>query len=338
MSGTERDDHDTERRRSLTFTALGTRVPVEPLAPGLHIVATPIGNLRDISLRALATLAGADAVLAEDTRVSRVLLAHYGINTPLIPYHEHNAASMRPQVLGRLAAGEALALISDAGTPLVSDPGYKLVADVVAASAFVTAVPGASAVMAGLVLSGLPTDRFFFEGFLPEKSGARRTRLSELASVPGTLVFFESARRLADTLADVAAVLGPRPTAVARELTKKFEEVRRGTATELSAIFAEEGAAAGRGRVAGGAARRCRRSRCRDPRFNARGRPRPLFGQGRGGRRGGRDRSAATRSLRARRRARGGSADRGLIACAVRASGGAPIARAAGPRCWRPPG
>ena len=242
MSGTQRDDHGTPARpRSLAFTAHGTRVPVEPLAPGLHIVATPIGNLGDISLRALATLAGADAVLAEDTRVSRVLLAHYGVDTPLIPYHEHNAASMRPQVLGRLAAGEAVALISDAGTPLVSDPGYKLVADVVAVGALVTAVPGASAVMAGLVLSGLPTDRFFFEGFLPEKSGARRTRLSELASVPGTLVFFESARRLADTLADVAAVLGPRPTAVARELTKKFEEVRRGTADALAAIFADEG-------------------------------------------------------------------------------------------------
>ena len=242
MTGTHRDDHSKpDRRRGLAFTALGARVPVEPLAPGLHIVATPIGNLGDISLRALATLAGADAVLAEDTRVSRVLLTHYGIEAPLMPYHEHNATAMRPQVLGRLAAGEALALISDAGTPLVSDPGYKLVADAVAAGAAVTAVPGASAVMTGLVLSGLPTDRFFFEGFLPEKSGARRGRLAELAAVPGTLVFFESARRLADSLADIAAVLGPRPTAVARELTKKFEEVRRGPADRLAATFAEEG-------------------------------------------------------------------------------------------------
>ncbi len=230
-----------DRRRDRGFTALGARVSPPPLAAGLHVVATPIGNLGDITLRALAVLAGADAVLAEDTRVSRVLLGHYGIDTPLVPYHEHNAAAMRPQVLARLARGEALALISDAGTPLVSDPGYKLVLDVVAAEAGVTVVPGASAVMAALVLGGLPTDRFFFEGFLPEKGGARRTRLADLAAVPGTLVFFESARRLADCLADVAAVLGPRPAAVARELTKKFEEVRRGTAAELAAHYDADG-------------------------------------------------------------------------------------------------
>ena len=148
---------------------------------------------------------------------------------------------MRPRILARLERGEALALISDAGTPLVSDPGYKLVGDVVAAGHPVTALPGASAVMAALVLGGLPTDRFFFEGFLPERSGARRTRLADLAAVPATLVFFESARRLADALADIAAVLGPRQTAVARELTKKFETVRRGTATALAGVFAEEG-------------------------------------------------------------------------------------------------
>ena len=210
-------------------------------------MATPIGNLGDITLRALGVLAGADAVLAEDTRVSRVLLSHYGIDTPLLPYHEHNAAAMRPQILARLARGEALALISDAGTPLVSDPGYKLVGDVVAAGHPVTALPGASAVMAALVVGGLPTDRFFFEGFLPEKSGARRTRLADLAAVPATLVFFESARRLADALADIAAVLGPRQTAVARELTKKFETVRRGTATALAEAFRRRGTAAGRG-------------------------------------------------------------------------------------------
>ena len=234
-----------ERRRERSFTAFGGRVPAPPLAPGLHVVATPIGNLGDISLRALAVLAGADAVLAEDTRVSRVLLQHYGIDAPLLPYHEHNAAAMRPQLMARLARGEALALVSDAGTPLVSDPGYKLVLDAVAAGAGVTAVPGASAVMAALVLGGLPTDRFFFEGFLPERSGARRTRLADLAAVPGTLVFFESARRLADGLADIAAVLGPRPAAVARELTKRFEEVRRGTAPELAAHYAAEGAPRG---------------------------------------------------------------------------------------------
>ena len=234
-----------ERRRDRGFTALGTTVAAPVAAAGLHVVATPIGNLGDITLRALGVLAGVDAVLAEDTRVSRVLLSHYGIDTPLLPYHEHNAAAMRPQILARLARGEALALISDAGTPLVSDPGYKLVGDVVAAGHPVTALPGASAVMAALVLGGLPTDRFFFEGFLPERSGARRTRLADLAVVPATLVFFESARRLSDALADIAAVLGPRQTAVARELTKKFETVRRGSATALAAAFAEEGAPRG---------------------------------------------------------------------------------------------
>lgn len=234
-----------ERRRDRGFTAFGARVAAAPLPPGLHVVATPIGNLGDVTLRALAALAGADVVLAEDTRVSRVLLAHYGIDTPLVPYHEHNAAAVRPQMAARLARGESLALVSDAGTPLVSDPGYKLVLDAVAAGAGVTALPGASAVMAALVLGGLPTDRFFFEGFLPERGGARRTRLADLAAVPGTLVFFESARRLADCLADVVAVLGPRPAAVARELTKTFEEVRRGTATELAAAYAAEGAPRG---------------------------------------------------------------------------------------------
>ncbi|RYB04224.1 16S rRNA (cytidine(1402)-2'-O)-methyltransferase [Lichenibacterium ramalinae] len=234
-----------ERRRERGFTAFGGRVAAPTPEPGLHVVATPIGNLGDISLRALGVLAGADAVLAEDTRVSRVLLNHYGIDTPLVAYHEHNAAAVRPQILARLARGETLALISDAGTPLVSDPGYKLVLDAVAAGAGVTAVPGASAVMAALVLGGLPTDRFFFEGFLPERSGARRTRLADLAAVPGTLVFFESARRLADCLADVAAVLGPRPAAVARELTKRFEEVRRGTAPDLAAHYEAEGAPRG---------------------------------------------------------------------------------------------
>ncbi|MGI3901286.1 MAG: 16S rRNA (cytidine(1402)-2'-O)-methyltransferase [Janthinobacterium lividum] len=244
-------NHDTspgapaERRRDRSFTAFGTRVPAATPTPGLNVVSTPIGNLGDISLRALNVLAGADVVLAEDTRVSRVLLQHYGIDTPLVPYHEHNAATMRPQILARLAAGQSLALISDAGTPLVSDPGYKLVLDAVEAQAPLTAIPGASAVMAALVLGGLPTDRFFFEGFLPEKRGARRTRLADLAAVPGTLVFFESARRLADGLGDIAAVLGPRQTAVARELTKKFEEVRRGTAADLAAHYEAEGAPRG---------------------------------------------------------------------------------------------
>jgi len=231
--------------RPPSYTAFGLKAEAEPLAPGLHIVATPIGNLRDISFRALATLAAADAILAEDTRTSKTLLAHYGISTPLLPYHEHNAAQMRPKVLAKLREGGKLALISDAGTPLVSDPGYKLVAELVAEGLPVTGIPGPSAVLAALVLAGLPTDRFFFEGFLPPKSGGRRTRLTELAAIPGTLVFFESPRRLAEMLADAAAVLGPRPGAVARELTKFYETVRRGTLPELAAHYESEEEARG---------------------------------------------------------------------------------------------
>lgn len=231
--------------RPPSYTAFGLKAEAEPLAPGLHIVATPIGNLRDISFRALATLAAADAILAEDTRTSKTLLAHYGISTPLLPYHEHNAVQMRPKVLAKLREGGKLALISDAGTPLVSDPGYKLVAELVAEGLPVTGIPGPSAVLAALVLAGLPTDRFFFEGFLPPKSGGRRTRLTELAGIPGTLVFFESPRRLAEMLADAAAVLGARPGAVARELTKFYETVRRGTLPELAAHYESEEEARG---------------------------------------------------------------------------------------------
>ena len=225
--------------RAPSYAAFGLRAEAEPLAPGLHIVATPIGNLKDISFRALSTLAAADAVLAEDTRTSKTLLAHYGIATPLLPYHEHNAAQMRPKILDRLRQGGKLALISDAGTPLVSDPGYKLVAEVVAEGLPVTGIPGPSAVLAALVLAGLPTDRFFFEGFLPPKSAARKARLTELSAIPGTLVFFESPRRLAEMLADAAAVLGARSGAVARELTKYYENVRRGALPDLAAHYAE---------------------------------------------------------------------------------------------------
>ncbi len=228
-----------------SFTALGVRVPVEPLAPGLHIVATPIGNLGDIGLRALATLAAADMILAEDTRVSRNLLNHYGIAAKLTAYHEHNAAQMQPRILARLAKGEALALISDAGTPLISDPGYRLVASVLKAGAALTTAPGASAVIAALTLSGLPTDRFFFEGFLPPRSAARRARIAALAEIPATLVFYESPRRAAETLRDLAAVLGPRPAALARELTKLFEEVRRGRLDALAAHYGEQAALRG---------------------------------------------------------------------------------------------
>ena len=198
-----------------------------------------------MTLRALATLAGADLVLAEDTRVSRTLLTHYGIATPLSAYHEHNADAVRPQLLARLEAGAALALISDAGTPLVSDPGFRLVGDALARGFAVKALPGASAVLAGLVVAGLPTDRFFFEGFLPPKSGARRQRIAELAAVPSTLVFFESPRRVAEALDDLAAVLGSREAAMARELTKMFETVRRGTLPALAAALADEAAPRG---------------------------------------------------------------------------------------------
>jgi len=222
------------------YTAFGLRAEAASIAPGLHVVATPIGNLKDISFRALETLAAADHVIAEDTRTTKVLLSHYGVSTPLTAYHEHNARLVRPHLLARLATGAKLALVSDAGTPLVSDPGYKLVQEAIAQGVHVTAVPGASAILAALIVAGLPTDRFFFEGFLPHKSAARRARLAKLAQVPGTLVFFESPRRLVETLVDCAAVLGPRPAAVARELTKFYESVKRGALTDLAQSLAQE--------------------------------------------------------------------------------------------------
>ena len=236
---TTRDPSDTASGRP-GFTAFGLRAEAQKLSPGLHVVATPIGNLGDITFRALAVLAAADAVIAEDTRVSKTLLAHYGIATPLVAYHEHNAAVIRPHLLARLESGAALALISDAGTPLVSDPGYKLVAEALERGLPVTSAPGPSAVLTALVVAGLPTDRFFFEGFLPQKSGARRQRAAALKAVPGTLVVFESPRRLAESLADLAAVLGDREAAVCRELTKRFENVRRGTLSQLAGQYAEE--------------------------------------------------------------------------------------------------
>jgi 16S rRNA (cytidine1402-2'-O)-methyltransferase len=223
------------------FTILGQTAEAEELAPGLYVVATPIGNLRDITIRALGVLAASDAILAEDTRVTKTLLAHYGITTPLMAYHEHSDASLRGRVIARLKEGQALAVVSDAGTPLVSDPGYKLVQAAIAEGLPVVAIPGASSILPALVVSGLPSDRFFFEGFLPPKSAARRARLAALAALPGTLMLFESPNRLPDSLADAAAVLGERPAAVARELTKFYEMVRRGTLPELAAQFAAEG-------------------------------------------------------------------------------------------------
>ena len=211
------------------------------LAPGLYVVATPIGNLADVTLRALSVLASANLVLCEDTRITRRLLDRYGLRPKMIAYHEHNAASVRPRVLARLAEGETIALVSDAGTPLVSDPGYKLVQAAIEAGQRIFPVPGASATLAALVAAGLPTDRFFFEGFLPAKAGQRKTRAAELAPIPATLVLYESGPRLAASLADLADGLGARDAAICRELTKKFEEVRRGTLIELAAHYHEAG-------------------------------------------------------------------------------------------------
>jgi 16S rRNA (cytidine1402-2'-O)-methyltransferase len=212
-----------------------------PLASGLYVVATPIGNMSDITLRGLAVLARADLILCEDTRHSGKLMARYQLAAPLEAYHEHNGHLVRPRVLDMLAAGSRVGLISDAGTPLVSDPGFKLVRATVAAGHRVEALPGPSAALAALTVAGLPTDAFLFAGFLPPKSAARRTRLIELGAVPATLIFFEAPGRVADALADVAAVLGPRPVAVARELTKLHETVLRGEPADLAATLAASG-------------------------------------------------------------------------------------------------
>lgn len=211
-----------------------TQLLAKPLAPGLYIVATPIGNLGDITLRALSVLARADIVYCEDTRHSRTLFQHYAIKATLRPYHEHNAESERPRIMAGLERGQRLALISDAGTPLISDPGFKLVREAALAGHPVFSLPGASAVLSSLTSSGLPTDAFMFAGFLPNKSQARRARLTELASVPASLVFFESPGRAAESLADMAALYGARDACMARELTKLHEDVRRGSLTELA--------------------------------------------------------------------------------------------------------
>ena len=226
--------------RPKTYIVAGRPVESPALATGLHLVATPIGNLRDITIRALETLAAADVIACEDTRITRRLLDHYGIATPLTPYHEHNAAAARPKLLARLAAGQAVALVSDAGTPLVSDPGFKLVRAAREAGYPVIAAPGASALLTALTSSGLPTDRFFFEGFLPAKDGQRKARIAEVAQVAATLILYEGGARVARTLAALAEGLGPRQAAVCRELTKLHEEVRRGTLAELAEHYATD--------------------------------------------------------------------------------------------------
>lgn len=212
-----------------------------PLAPGLYLVATPIGNLGDITLRALDILRDADVIACEDTRITRRLLSHYGVATPTTAYHDHNAPTALPRLMKRLQKGEIVALVSDAGTPLISDPGYRLVQAVIGEDIPVTTAPGPVAAIAALTLAGLPTDSFLFAGFLPPKQGARRQRLEALASVPAVLIFYESPRRVPATLAEMADCLGDRPAAVVRELTKMYEEVRRGSLGQLAADFAESG-------------------------------------------------------------------------------------------------
>jgi 16S rRNA (cytidine1402-2'-O)-methyltransferase len=224
--------------RSQASDGQASRKP-PPLVPGLHIVATPIGNLRDITLRALDVLREADLIACEDTRVFAKLASHYGIAAPTVAYSDATQDAAEPRIVRALAAGKRVALVSDAGMPLISDPGYRLVRAALAADHVVTSAPGASAVPMALALSGLPTDRFFFGGFLPARESDRRRAIASAAAVPATLVFFEAPHRLAASLVDLAELLGARPAAIARELTKLFEEVRRAPLTELARHYAQ---------------------------------------------------------------------------------------------------
>lgn len=241
MAGSKRPPQQERESRPAGVAADARAKPRRPVEPGLHLVATPIGDLADITLRALDTLTHCDLIACEDTRVTATLLRHYGIATPTTAYHEHNATKVRSGLLARLEAGARIALVSDAGTPLVSDPGYRLVVAAQAAGIAVHCAPGASATLAALSLAGLPTDIFTFAGFLPPKGGARREQIGRLAAVPGSLVLFESARRLPAALADLAAHLGDRQAAVCRELTKLHEEIRRDSLGTLAAHYAEAG-------------------------------------------------------------------------------------------------
>jgi 16S rRNA (cytidine1402-2'-O)-methyltransferase len=225
---------DLPEPASRSFAVAGHLLTAPKAVPGLHLVSTPIGNLGDITLRALETLAGVDIIACEDTRITRRLTERYSISALLKPYHEHNAVLARPKILERLAQGASIALVSDAGTPLISDPGFKLVREVCAAGHQVIALPGPSSVLAALAVAALPTDRFFFEGFLPHKETARRARLAELARIDATLVMFESGNRVQDTLRDLADIMGARDAAICRELTKLHEEVRRAPLSELA--------------------------------------------------------------------------------------------------------
>jgi len=207
---------------------------------GLYVVATPIGNLADITLRALEVLKGVDKIACEDTRVTKRLLSRYGIGTYMISYHDHNAESVRISLIEEIRGGAALALVSDAGMPTISDPGYKLIRGCIESDLQVKVVPGASAGICGLVVSGLPTDRFLFQGYLSSRSSQRRTTLREISTVPASLIFYESAKRLPGSLMDMLTELGDRPATVVRELTKLYEEVRRSTLSELAAHYAED--------------------------------------------------------------------------------------------------
>ena len=231
---------------SSDFILLGSKASASKLASALYIVATPIGNLKDITIRALEVLAACDLIACEDTRISRKLLSHYDIRTRLVTYHEHNAEKQRPLLLGALAEGKSIALISDAGTPLLSDPGYKLVEAILAEGFDILPVPGPSAMLSALVGAGLPTDQVHFAGFLPTKSGARIQKLESLKTVPGTLVFYESPRRLDAVMGAMSEQLGAdRQAVVARELTKRFEEFTRGSLGELAEHYANSEAPKG---------------------------------------------------------------------------------------------
>jgi len=215
------------------------------IKPGLYVTATPIGNLGDISARAAETLASVDLIACEDKRVTSKLLAHLGVTTRLISYHDHNGSEIRPKILDGLAAGQAIALVSDAGTPLIADPGYKLVAEARDAGLPVYAVPGPSALAAALSVAGLPTDKVMFAGFAPTKSGQRDSFYRDLASIPASLVVYETGRRLADSLTAAESALGVRRAAVTRELTKLYEEIKSGPLSDLAAHYRDAGAPKG---------------------------------------------------------------------------------------------
>ena len=230
---------DQPQRQRPTYLLAGHSIESPPLEAGLYVVATPIGNLRDITLRALETLAAADVIACEDSRVSGRLLRHYGIATPMTAYHEHNAERAGAKLLERLSLGQAVALISDAGTPLISDPGYRLVSQARQAGIAVYPVPGANAAIAALSAGGLATDRFLFAGFLPPRQAARRKALAELAGTRATIVLYESPNRLAGLLGDIASQYGPqRQVRICRELTKLHEEIDGGEAAALAERWA----------------------------------------------------------------------------------------------------